>query len=298
MTDRADGAATAIGPAAAPGAGGNLLGVRAAQALTVLGIEAGQQLRGLGAAGLTLLAVLPSVPWAIGWAVRAAFGDGPDLAGTTTVFAGLYQGFVLPLVLFFACVVVFTSAMRRDVRQRTFHHYLLCPLRREVLLAGRFAAGVLVAFAFLAAGVVVAFALAHLQLLGTEQRFAVQGFFTAGPGFGHLTAYLAVTLLGCVGYGAVFTALGLHVKNPIVPVIAVAGWEALTPFLPPGLKAITIYHYLRGLCPVPIDEGPFAILAEPPSPWTAVPGLLLVAAALLALAARKLRRIEIDYGDE
>lgn len=282
-------------PAGSPG--GSLLRMRAGQAAAAFTIEIGQQIRGLGALGLAILALLPSLPWAIAWAVRTAVGGGPALADTTGIFAGLFQGFVLPLALFFACVVVFTGIVRRDVRQRTLHHYLLCPVRREVLLGGRFAAGVAVSFAFLGAGVVVAYALAHLQLLGIE-RFAVEQFFTAGPGLGHLGAYLAVALLGCVGYGAVFTALGLFVRNPIVPVIAVAGWESLTPWLPPGLKAITIYHYLRALCPVPIDEGPFALLGEPPSPWLGVLGLLAVAAALLALAGWKLRRLEIDYGDE
>lgn len=295
-----NGHGSTIGPAgAAPAAapGGALLRRRAGQTAAVFRLEVGQQLRGLGALGLGILALLPSLPWAIAWAVRTAVGRGPSLADTTGVFAGLYQGFVLPLVLFFACVVVFTGTVRRDVRQRTLHHVLLCPLRREVLLAGRFAAGTAVAFAFLGAGTVLAYALAYLQLLGSE-RFAVERFFTAGTGLSHLGVYLAVVLLGALGYGAVFTALGLFVRNPIVPVIAVAGWESLTPWLPPGLKAITIYHYLRGLCPVPIGEGPFALLGEPPSPWLAVLGLLALAAALLVLAGWKLRRIEIDYGEE
>ena len=229
--------------------------------------------------------------------VRVTVGEGWSLADTTVAFAGGFQLFLLPMVLFFACVVVFAGVTRRDVRHRTLHHYLLCPVRREVLLAGRFAAGTAIAFAFVGAGTVVAYALAHLQLLGAE-RFAVERFFTAGPGLAHLGVYLAVVLLGAVGYGAVFTALGHFVRNPIVPVIAVAGWESLTPWLPPGLKAITVYHYLRGLCPVPIAEGPFALLGEPPAPWLAVLGLLLLAAALLALAGWKLRRSEIDYGDE
>lgn len=270
---------------------------RAGQAAVAFQIEVGQQLRGLGTVGLVLLALLPSLPWAVAWVVRATMGGGPSLADTTTVYAGLFLGFVLPLVLFFACVVVFTGVARRDVRLRTLHHYLLCPLRREVLLAGRFAAGVAISFAFLGAGTVLAYLLAYGQLLGVE-RFAVEHFFAAGPGIAHLATYLAVALLGCVGYGAVFTALGLYLKNPIVPVIAVAGWEALTPFLPPGLKAITIYHYLRALCPVPVAEGPFELLAEPPSPGLAILGLLVLAAVLLALAARRLKTFEIDYGEE
>lgn len=267
------------------------------QAAAAFRIELGQQLRGLGTFGLALLALLPSVPWAIAWLLRLTTDWGPELAEVQVGFAGLFQGFVLPMVLFFACVVVFTGVARRDLRQRTLHHYLLCPVRREVLLAGRFAAGLAVAFAFLAAGTLVAYGLAFGQL-GGAGGFALRQFFTDGPGLGHLVAYLAVVLLGCVGYGAVFTALGLLVRNPILPVIGVLGWEALTPFLPPGLKAITIYHYLRALCPVPVAEGPFALLAEPPSAWLAVPGLLAVSAVLLALAARRMRRLEIDYGEE
>lgn len=272
---------------------------RLAQALVAFRIELGQQLRGLGAFGLAILALLPSLPWLIVWLVRLATqSNEPALAETTAIFAGFFQGVELPMVLFFTCVVVFTSVARRDVRQRTLHHYLLCPVRRDVLLAGRFAAGVTVAFAFLAAGTLFAYGLAFGQLAGGTEGFALERFFSSGPGLGHLAAYLAVVLLGCVGYGAVFTTLGLYLRNPILPVIGVLGWEALTPFLPPGLKAITIYHYLRGLCPVPTDEGPFALLAEPPSPWLAVPGLLTVCAVLLALAAARMRRLEVDYGEE
>lgn len=292
-------ASTAPAPETGPPDGGAepLLRQRLDQAAVAFRIELGQQLRGLGAAGLALLALLPSVPWGIGWLLRLTTDWSPELSEVSIGFAGLFQGFELPMVLFFACVVVFAGVARRDIRQRTLHHYMLCPIRREVLLAGRFAAGVAVAFAFLAAGTVLAYALAFGQLAGAD-GFALRRFFTDGPGLGHLAAYLAVVLLGCVGYGSAFTALGLWVRNPIVPVLAVLGWEALTPFLPPGLKAITIYHYLRGLCPVPIDEGPFALLAEPPSPWLAVPGLLAVCAVLLALAAVRMRRLEIDYGEE
>ena len=56
-----------ITPAAASPAT-SLLRRRAAQAAAAFRIEAGQQLRGLGALGLAILALLPSLPWAIAWA--------------------------------------------------------------------------------------------------------------------------------------------------------------------------------------------------------------------------------------
>src|SRR5262249_28254898 len=68
--------------------------------------------------------------------------------------------------------------------------------------------------------------------------------------------------------------------------------------LPPVLKRISIVHYLESLCPVPLSKGPLALLSDAPSPWLAVPGLLLLVAALLAFAAWKVRRLGGGYEGE
>lgn len=270
---------------------------RLAQTLAVFRLEVRRQLRGLGMVGLGILALLPVAPFAITYIVRQVTDGGPSLADTVQIYAGMFQGFLLPVVLFFGCVAAFTGLVRREVRERTLHHYLLCPLRRELLLVGKYLAGVAVTFAFFAAGSLLAYAVAFLQLLGPE-RFAVERFFLDGPGLGHLAAYLGVVLLGCAGYGAVFLAFALFVRSPIVPAFAVFAFEAASPFLPPALKKLSVFHYLHALCPVPIDQGPFAILAEPPPPWLAAPGLLALIAGLLLLSAWKMRRMDVAYGDE
>ena len=41
------------------------------------------------------------------------------------------------------------------------------------------------------------------------------------------------------------------------------GWEWLNFLLPPLLKKVSVIHYLNSLVPVPISEGPFAVVAEP-----------------------------------
>ena len=58
-------------------------------------------------------------------------------------------------------------------------------------------------------------------------------------------------------------------------------------------------HYLESLCPVsiPPDSG-IAILADPASPWVAIPGIVLLAGLLVAFAAWRVRRLEILYGVE
>lgn len=82
------------------------------------------------------------------------------------------------------------------------------------------------------------------------------------------------------------------------PPLAVFGWESIHFLLPPLLKKASVIHYLQSLCPVPVSEGPFAMLADAPNPWFAVPGLLIFAALMIFVSAMKIRRMEITYEEE
>jgi hypothetical protein len=97
----------------------------------------------------------------------------------------------------------------------------------------------------------------------------------------------------------VFLAAGVFFKNPIVPAIAILGWESINALLPAVLKRISVIHYLDSLCPVaiPANSG-IAILADPASPWVAIPGIVALATVLIALAAWRVSRLEVLYGVE
>ena len=114
-------------------------------------------------------------------------------------------------------------------------------------------------------------------------------------------AYALVTALGCVGYGAIFLVAGLFIRNPMIPAAVVWVWENLNPFLPSFLKKISVIFYLKSLCPVSVSvSGPFSVLVvdtDPTPAWLAVPGLLLVALAILTYTAISARRAEISYGE-
>ena len=43
-----------------------------------------------------------------------------------------------------------------------------------------------------------------------------------------LFAYVAITMLACVGYGAFFLVVGLFFRNPIIPALLLYGWEWLS----------------------------------------------------------------------
>ena len=119
-----------------------------------------------------------------------------------------------------------------------------------------------------------------------------------GAGLSQLFSYVLITILACIGYGAFFLVVGLFFRNPIIPALLLYGWEWINFLLPPLLKKISVIHYLNSLVPVPISEGPFAVVAEPTPAWIALPGLVIVTALVLILAGTRIRRMEIRYGSE
>ena len=110
---------------------------------------------------------------------------------------------------------------------------------------------------------------------------------------------MGVTLLACLGYGAIFVALSLFIRNPIIPGAFLLLWETVHPLFPALLQKFSVMFYLRQLCPVALQpEGTlalFSVIVEPVSAWIAVPGLLCLSMLVLAVACLKIRRMEISY---
>jgi len=135
-------------------------------------------------------------------------------------------------------------------------------------------------------------------------RFGSTGksYVFGGPGLGQLGSYLLVTALACIGYGAVFLALSLLFKNPIVPGVVIMGWETIAAIFPDWAQMLTVTFYLKHLCPVSLPlSGPlaiFTIVAEPVPPFVAVLGLLLLTITILALSCFLIHRMEITYTAE
>jgi hypothetical protein len=64
------------------------------------------------------------------------------------------------------------------------------------------------------------------------------------------------------------------------------------------LKKVSVIHYLNSLMPVPVYEGPFAVVAEPTPARIAVPSMLGVTIIVLALAGYRIRHMEVRYGSD
>jgi ABC-type transport system involved in multi-copper enzyme maturation permease subunit len=225
-------------------------------------------------------------------------GAGPaQLENDTQVLAGIVQLYYLRLGIFFACMAIFTWLFRGEMVERTLHYQFLVPVRREVLVVGKFLAGAIIAIALFEMAVLACFYLMYSRFGSAGKSYVFDG-----PGGGQLGSYLLVTALACLGYGAVFLAFSLLFKNPIIPGVVIMGWEAVAPIFPAWAQRLSITFYLKHLCPVSLPiRGPLAILTivpEPVSPFIAVLGLLCLTTAILALSCFLIHRMEITYTAE
>jgi len=218
------------------------------------------------------------------------------LGEDSIVFAALFLFFYLRATIFFGCMGIFSNLFRGEMLEKTLHYYFLTPMRRELLVAGKYLAGVAVALVLFVGSTAASF-------LTLSRHFgpAWSDYLWHGPGLSQLGSYILVAALGCIGYGAVFLMCGLLFRNPLIPAAVVFVWENLNPFLPDLLKKISIIFYLKSLCPVEVPvPPPFSVMVveSDPSPlWIAVPGLLLVTAVLLVYSAIAARQTEINYGE-
>ena len=243
------------------------------------------------------LAAAPIAIMLMHWLVEAARSRGRHSVGEDSVmFAAIFLVLFLRGTIFFGAMGIFSNLFRGEMLNKTLHYYLLAPLRREALVAGKYIAGLAVAMVLFVGSTAASF-----LLIGRHFGPAWSDYLWHGPGAGQLGAYMGVAALATVGYGAVFLLSGLVFRNPMIPVVAVWIWEGINPFLPALLKKISIIFYLKSLLPVEVPaEPPFSVMVietDPTPAWLAVPGLLAVAAILLVYAAVTARRSEINYGE-
>jgi ABC-type transport system involved in multi-copper enzyme maturation permease subunit len=220
-----------------------------------------------------------------------------QLEEDTFVLAGIVQLYYLRLGIFFACMGIFTWLFRGEMVERTLHYQFLAPVRKEVLVVGKFLAGAVISIALFEAAVLASFYLTYSRLGSTGRSYVFDG-----PGLSQLGGYLLVTALACLGYGAVFLALSLLFKNPIIPGAMLMGWEAVAPIFPSWAQHLSVTFYLKHLCPVKLPvEGPmaiFTVVAEPVAPFIAVLGLLCLTIAILVLSCFLIHRLEVTYTAE
>jgi ABC-type Na+ efflux pump permease subunit len=219
-----------------------------------------------------------------------------SLGEDSVVFAAMFQFFFLRGAIFFGCMGLFSNLFRAEMLEKTLHYYYLTPLRREMLVAGKYLAGLAVALLLFVGSTILSF-----LFIGRHAGAAYTDYILHGPGLHQLAWYAATAALACIGYGAIFLMTGLFSTNPMIAGAVVFVWEGINPFLPSVLQKVSVIFYLRNLAPVEVPVPPpfnvMVIAADPSPAWLAIGGLLAVSAILLAYTALSARTAEISYGE-
>jgi ABC-type transport system involved in multi-copper enzyme maturation permease subunit len=237
-----------------------------------------------------LLALMPvGITAAVAWAAHRFGGDVATRDNMQLGFANLYHGLIVRVVLFFGSLALFVNLVRGEVEERTLHYLLLTPVRRPAIVAAKYLAAVGTGWLLFVGATAASFLL--ITLPG-----GLGDAFTAA-GLRQLFAYCGMSALGVIGYGSAFLLLGTLLRSPGYLVAVFFGWEWFEFLLPPLLKQLSVVHYIKVLTPVPISEGPFALLAEPVPAWQAVLKVALYATVAVSVAAWTASRQDLNYGE-
>jgi len=264
------------------------------QIVAILRLEVEKNFLGRRSILIYLITLLPLFPLLVLAIVTPPGNEWRDFSKYSTIYAFLYNGLILRTVVFFGCAWIFMNLFRGELIDRSLHYYFLSAVRRDVLLVGKYLSGLITSMILFTGLTVFAMLLLYVPRFGGQ---AIR-FFLEGQGFSQILTYAGITMLACLGYGAFFLVVGLFIRNPIIPALLLYGWEWLNFLLPPLLKKVSVIHYLNSLVPVPVSEGPFAVVAEPTPAYIAIPSMLIVVGLVLALSAYRIRHMEIRYGSD
>ena len=124
--------------------------------------------------------------------VRVLLGDTEteDVGTLGIIFATIFQSYILRLAIFFGCVAVFTQLFRGEVLEKTLHYYLLAPVRREIIMTGKYLGGLLNVSVLFVLSTVASYV---LMFVPSGSR-VMEAQFVNGPGVGYALTYAQAEL--------------------------------------------------------------------------------------------------------
>ena len=113
------------------------------QVAAILRLEIRKNFLGRRAILLYLLAAFPVLLMAALSVELGTHQNSPNNIGEANIiFSNLYEGLILRTIIFFGCAWTFMNLFRGEIVDRSLHYYFLAPLRREVLVFGKYFSGI------------------------------------------------------------------------------------------------------------------------------------------------------------
>jgi ABC-2 type transport system permease protein len=245
--------------------------------LTILHLTIRQFLR---AKSVLVVAAICAIPILFGLILRMANAelrvDDMRMVIAEGIFLGLFSSTLLPL----AALVLSTAALGDELDDKTLHYLVLKPVSRLRIVIEKYVGTILITVpiawgALLAVWLVVSWG----ELEATRDL---------------VLPMLIASLAGVAGFAALFQLISLYVPRALlVGIFYVFVWEAtLSQFLP-GIRSISIRHYMQSIFVRLVDDAD-VVLTGLSRLSTASVTLAVIIGLSLALAAGRLRRMNIE----
>ncbi|HLL14384.1 MAG TPA: ABC transporter permease, partial [Pyrinomonadaceae bacterium] len=207
-------------------------GLWAQQTLAILQLELRKNFLSRRALLIYVLAALPVFLLFILAIIPPDADEFQNFGGLSIVFSVIYNTLILRAVVFFGCAWIFMNLFRGEVVDRSLHYYFLSPVKREVLVVGKYLSGLVTSIVLFGLTTLASLFMLYFPRFSSEST----RYFFEGAGGKQALIYLGITTLAVVGYGAIFLIVGLFFRNPIIPALLIYGWEWINFLLPPLLK--------------------------------------------------------------
>lgn len=263
------------------------------QFMAVIGLSLRRFARSRFMLANTLLSCVP-ILIAGSVAVKTLFYDIQSDHDPRALFELMLRVLFLHFSVFFVANIFGFASLRQESDDQTLHYLLLQPIARPILVAGKFAAYLILAAATCLASLWATYAILMLSQAGLAEM--IRDLFDRH----RLVALLwdsAVLVLGLIAYGSIALLMGSFFKSAFYALILL-GWESTLPYLPSTLKFWTISHYLHSLLPERLaGQKIFEMLGDPASTPLSLGVLLILSLVLGGIATALFQNRECMYGD-
>lgn len=237
--------------------------------LTVRQFAGGKAVRVV--AGLSFIPAL----FALIYLINPDVDDAISFVGETT-FRGLIVAPLLPITV----LILATGALGNEIEDRTLPYLTLKPIGRLRIVVEKLIGVFVVAAPLICAGIAATYFLAFRG--------------ESGDNLDLLWAMLASSLLGIVGYGAIFLLVSLLISRALLAGIMYALlWESLLGRYLPGLRVVSVRHFVESVFVNMLDNPDFTV-DNATSITAAVITIGAATIAAIALATWRLRRMSLD----
>jgi ABC-2 type transport system permease protein len=246
-------------------------------ALTVTQLTVRQFLR---AKSVLVVAAICAIPTLFAVILRLAL-DEPTVRDMRMVIGnGVYVGLFSSTLLPLAALVLSTSALGDEIEDKTLHYLALKPMSRLRIVIEKFIGTLLVTVPIAWIALVAVWLVISWGKLDATRDM--------------LVPMLVSSFAGIAGFGALFMLISLYIPRALLAgIFYVFVWEAtLSQFLP-GIRTISIRHYMQSIFVRMVDD-PDITLDGVSRLSTASITIAVVVVISLLLAALRLRRMSIE----